>query len=154
MKDYEFGIERLGDVWDEFEFLFRDHYAEMADRLKAEGHEVSPFNPNKAAYISFNEAGTLIFFTVRDNGEPVGHSTVYVTEDMHNGDMIAREDTIYIDKAHRNGVGAALTRKIVAALKTAGVKRLAIDAATDPRAAKLWRRMGFKETAVLMTQHF
>jgi hypothetical protein len=39
-------------------------------------------------------------------------------------------------------------------LKERGVKRLNVSAMTDLRATKLWKRMGFKESAIQMTYIF
>lgn len=151
---YAFGVERYADVQAEFDSLFRRHYAEMKARLEAEGHEVSPYAPRRDAYAAANDNGDMVFFTVRKDGEPVGYSSIYVTRSMHNGDLVAHEDTIYIHPDHRNGIGRKLAKMILGALGKAGVKRMSITATTDPRAAKLWERIGFKPTALQMTYYF
>lgn len=152
--NYAFGIERYADVEPEFDPLFRRHYAEMTDRLASEGHVVSPYAPRKDAYADANDRGDMLFFTVRCDGKPVGYASVYVSLSMHNGDLIATEDTIYIHPDHRNGIGRVLTKSILQALGAAGVKSATITAATDPRATKLWQRIGFKPTAQQMTYYF
>jgi GNAT superfamily N-acetyltransferase len=73
---------------------------------------------------------------------------------MHNHDLIAQEDTIFVIKEHRNGIGKKLVRFVLEELKTRGVKRLNVSAKTDLRVAKLWGRMGFKEAATQMTYEF
>jgi L-amino acid N-acyltransferase YncA len=151
---YVFGVEKWAEAWPVFEPLMRRHYGEMADRLAAEGHDVSPFAPRVDAYQSANERGEMVMFTIRKDGEPVGYSMIYVTRSMHNGDLVANEDTIYVHPDHRNGIGRKLTKLILGALRQAGVKRAYVSAATDPRATKLWQRMGFKPTAQQMTYYF
>lgn len=151
---YEFGVEQLSEAWEDFEPLFRQHYSEMQKRLKADGMEIPPYKPNVEAYKALNKSGDLLFFTIRCDGEPAGHASIYVTNDMHNGELIAREDTIYVLPEHRNGVGRMLSKRILQALREAGVKRLAVTALTDLRVAKLWQRMGFKHTAHHMTYFF
>lgn len=151
---YTFGVERYADVQEEFDALFRRHYAEMTARLEAEGHTVSPYAPRVDAYAAANDAGDMTFFTVRKDGAPVGYSSIYVMRSMHNGDLIAREDTIYVHPDHRNGIGRRLAKGIIEALRRAGVKRMSITATTDPRATKLWERIGFKPTAQQMTYYF
>jgi predicted N-acetyltransferase YhbS len=73
---------------------------------------------------------------------------------MHNGDLIAQEDTIFVLKDHRNGVGKKLVKVILEELKERGVKRVLVSAMTDLRVAKLWARMGFKEAATQMIYTF
>jgi hypothetical protein len=43
---------------------------------------------------------------------------------------------------------------VLADLARRGVKRLNVAAVTDLRAEKLWRRLGFKPTALQMTYTF
>jgi predicted N-acetyltransferase YhbS len=79
---------------------------------------------------------------------------VYITNDMHNHDLVAQEDTIFVVKEHRNGVGKKLVQFGLDELKRRGVKRLLVSAMTDLRVAKLWGRMGFKEVATQMMYTF
>jgi GNAT superfamily N-acetyltransferase len=79
---------------------------------------------------------------------------VYITNDMHNNDLIAQEDTVFVLKEHRNGVGKKLVKVILEELRGRGVKRVSVSALTDLRVAKLWKRMGFKEAAVQMLYTF
>lgn len=151
---YTFGVERYADIWDEIYPLFEMHYEEMAKRQKDAGRTVAPLNPNKDAYIAFNDDGRLVLFTVRIDGELVGYSGVYVMPSMHSGELIAREDAIFVRPDHRNGIGKKLTKKILASLGAAGVKSATMTAAADPRAALMWQRMGFKPTAMQMTYDF
>lgn len=150
---YEFGIEKVADALADFDPLARMHYAEMKARLEGEGHVVSDYDPQIEEYIRFNEMGYLTLFTVRDDGNPVGYAMVYVSEDMHNRDLVAKEDTLYIHPDHRNGLGKRFVQKILAALRDAGVKRVDVTVTTDPRVAMLWRRIGFKDTAPQMSYY-
>jgi predicted N-acetyltransferase YhbS len=73
---------------------------------------------------------------------------------MHNFDLIAKEDTIFVIEEHRNGIGKKLVRAVLEELKHRGVKRLHVSAMTDLRVAKLWSRMGFREAATQMIYKF
>lgn len=130
--------------------LYRDHYAEMRARLKADGIDVSDFNPRLDVYLPAMRDGRLLTFIVTFQDEIVGYSNIWLTNDMHNGDFIAQEDTIFIDKPHRNGVGKRLVRHILADLKARGVRRVYITPVTDLRVGRIWKRMGFKPAAELM----
>jgi ribosomal protein S18 acetylase RimI-like enzyme len=73
---------------------------------------------------------------------------------MHNQDLIAQEDTIFVTKDHRNGVGKKLVNYALGELRQREVKRVLVSAMTDLRVAKLWSRMGFKEVATQMIYTF
>lgn len=126
----------------------------MSARLLGAGVEISPYNPRLDEYFKASEAGYLKTFVVRCDGIPVGYSNVYVTNDMHNGDFIAQEDTLYVLKSHRNGVGKKLVRFVLETLRSLGVKRASITTATDLRVIPLLRRMGWKEVATQMMYTF
>lgn len=155
MPEYRFGIENLQANDKEFEPLFRQHYAEMAERLQAEGCFIGPYNPDKASYIAQNESGGLVHYTVRTlEGRAVGYGNIYLYRSMHTQEYSALEDTIYILPAHRNGVGRKFLKSILEDLKRRGVRQLQATAMTDPRAAKLWQRIGFKPVATVMVYDF
>lgn len=151
---YEISIER-GDVnWFEVEPLYRQHYAEMQARLARDGIEISDYNPRLNRYFASFADGGLINYIVRFDGAVVGYSNVYITHDMHNCDMIAQEDTIYILPEHRKGIGKKLIKFALADLQARGVKRMVISPVTDTRVGKIFARMGFKTVAALMSYTF
>lgn len=151
---YEINLER-GDLnYDELEPNYRSHYAEMKARLESDGLTVSDYNPRLEQYFQSFKDGWLLNYVVRKDGVAVGHANVYLTNDMHNGDFIASEDVLYIMPEHRNGIGKTLVKYIMADLDARGVKRILITPVTDLRVAKIWRRMGFKDVANLMTYEF
>ena len=151
---YTFHLGRFKETYDELEPLYRQHYFEMCERLAQDGIHYPPYNPRLDQYIASGDRGDLLTFVLRLEGKPVGYSNVYVTNDMHNGDLIAQEDTIFVLKDHRNGVGKKLVKVILEELKERGVKRVTVSAMTDLRVAKLWGRMGFKEAATQMIYTF
>lgn len=151
---YTFHLGRFKETYNELEPLYRQHYSEMCDRLAKDGIQYPPYNPRLDKYIEAGNRGDLLTFLIRLDGQPVGYSNVYLTNDMHNGDLIAQEDTIFVLKDHRNGVGKKLVKVILEELKERGVKRVIVSAMTDLRVAKLWGRMGFKEAATQMIYTF
>lgn len=152
--NYEITTENFKDTYLELEPLYRTHYAEMTERLKGQGIEMSPYNPRLHEYGEACDRGDLITYVLRCDGVACGYSNVYLTRDMHNQDLIATEDTIFVLKEHRNGVGKKLVVYGLQDLKSRGVKRLLVSAMTDLRVAKLWNRMGFKEAATQMIYNF
>ena len=152
---YRIAIERGEETLSELFPLYATHYREMQERLARDGITVADFDARWDQYCAYWIAGHLINYVVRtEDGKPVGYSNVYLTHDMHNGEFIAREDTIFILKEHRNGIGKKLVQFILADLKARGVKRVNVNAMTDLRVAKLWQRMGFKHAAHAMTYTF
>lgn len=152
---YVITLESFANSYSDLEPLYRMHYQEMADRLEREcGIAISPYNPRLDRYAEASHNGGLLTFVVRTEGRAVGYANVYITNDMHNQDLISREDTVFIAPEHRNGIGKELVKVVLQELKRMGVKRLIVSAMTDLRVAKLWKRMGFKESAVQMTYTF
>ena len=96
--NYTYSIEKFHDIWQEFEPLFRAHYDEMLERLKSQGIEFSPFNWRLDEYLKASHAGYFIMYVVRLDNKPVGHCAVYITNDMHNMDLIAQEDALLFQK--------------------------------------------------------
>ena len=134
--------------------LYKRHYGEMKARLAEAGIEIGAFNPRVDAYAGAFQAGRLLHYVVRADGKAVGYSNVYITSDMHNGELIAREDTIYVHPNHRKGCGRKLMKEILLDLQRRGVKRFIGTASTDPRATKLWERMGFRPAGLTMMYVF
>jgi GNAT superfamily N-acetyltransferase len=151
---YTFHLGKHRESFEELEPLYRQHYDEMVERLAKDGIPYSPYNPRWNEYWRASDGGWLLTFILRHEGKAVGCSNVYLTNDMHNGDLIAQEDTIYVLPEHRNGIGKKFVRVILDELKERGVKRVSVAALTDLRVAKLWKRMGFKEAAVQMIYTF
>jgi GNAT superfamily N-acetyltransferase len=150
-EEYRFSVENAADNAEELRPLYATHYAEMKDRLDRDGVQIADFKPRWEQYFAAARAGYFLNFVVRtSSGEPVGYCNVWLTSDMHNGELIAQEDTVYILPAHRNGVGKRLVQFGLDQLRQRGVKRLHVQALTDLRVEKLWRRMGFKPVATSM----
>lgn len=142
---------RLLDWLDKLHPLCRRHYAEMQQRLAETGVTVSDYNPRVDEYVKASEGGWLLTFVLEHGEEAVGYCNVYVTHDMHNRDLIAQEDTIYVLPEHRNGCGRTLARAVHEELKRRGVLRMTVTTTTDMRVSKWLERLNYKHTAHLMT---
>ena len=151
---YTVSLESAVDNYDEMKALYTRHYSEMQSRLANEGIHIPEYNPRLDVYFDAWRRGDMLNFVVRLDGKAVGYSNIYLTNDMHNRELIATEDTIYMLPEHRNGTGRLLSKFILNHLRGLGVKRLSVTALTDLRVAKLWERMGFKHTAHAMTYTF
>ncbi|AZO47105.1 MAG: GNAT family N-acetyltransferase [Mesorhizobium sp.] len=145
---YDIAIENFNEAWPELEPLCRRHYGEMQARMAAEGMTIGDFKPRLNVY---GTASHLLCFVVRIEGEAVGYAFIWLTQDMHNSEPIAMEDTIYMRPDHRNGIGRRFTKQILAELKARGCVRAHVTIATDLRVAKMCERVGFKRSAIAMT---
>lgn len=151
---YTYAVEQGQENLEEMMPLYEAHYAETSKRLSQDGVDVPEWNPRVDHYKSAWESGWLINYVVRKDGEPVGAANVYVTHSAHNRTLLAVEDSIYVLPEHRGRVGRELVKFALADLKERGVRQVMIDAVTDLRVAKIWKRMGFKEYAVRMVYDF
>ncbi len=152
--DYRFELVNGWHYHPVLELLYRRHYGEMQARLKKDGIPISPYNPRLDEYKKAIDAGYLLTYIVRFKETVVGYSNIWLTSDMHNGDFIAREDTVYVLPEHRNGTGKRLVKFILADLKERGVKRVMITPVTDLRVGIIWQRMGFKPAAQVLIYTF
>lgn len=151
---YTFHIEDGVANYYELLPLYKAHYAETQERMRACGARPSEFAPMMDNYEQAARGGWLLTYVARLDGEPVGASNVFLTNDGLSGAIIAVEESLYVLPEHRNGVGRNLLKFILADLPGRGVERLMLDAVTDLRAAKAWRRMGFTDFSHRMAYHF
>ena len=151
---YTVALEKSLESYAELEPLYRQHYAAMRERLAVSGVALSEYNPRIEQYDKANREGWLLTFVLRCAGKAVGYANIYLTNDMHNGELIAQEDTIYVAPDHRNGSGRLLARFVHQDLKARGVKRLNVTTATDLKVSKWLERQGYKHTAHCMTLVF
>lgn len=151
---YSITLETFTPTYAELEPLYREHYAEMQARLAGEGVQIGPYNPRLDEYRKAGDGGWLLTFVVRDEGKAIGYANIYLTQDMHNSQPISSEDTIFVTKAHRNGIGRRLTKFIIEELRGRGVLRAWATTATDPRVALMLERMGWRRAATVMVYNF
>ena len=151
---YSMSREDFEETYLEIEPLYREHYAEMCSRLAEQNQICSPYDPRLDLYVKACREKYLHTFILRFGGKAVGYINVYTTNDMHNRDFIAKEDTVFVTKDHRRGIGRKFIQFGLAELNKLGVKHLSVSAMTDLRVEKLWTRMGFKKIAVQMIYQF
>jgi len=151
---YEIRLERGDFNYWELAPLYRQHYGEMQARLAESGVAIGDYAPRLNLYFEAWSQGWLLNFVARLDGKPVGYSNIYLTNDMHNGELIAKEDTIYVTPEHRNGLGRRLTKAVLAELNGRGVRRALVTTQTDLRSGLLCKRLGFREVATQLMYIF
>lgn len=145
-------VSQFEESYKDLEPLYRQHYKEMQDRFEKEGIKLADFNPQLSIYCSYSRVGLLINFVIRAVETVVGYCNVYVTCDMHNGEKIATEDTIYIIPSHRGrDAGRLLVEFVHQHLRQLGVKRLNVTTSTDLKVANWLVKRGYQHTAHCMT---
>ena len=152
---YTITVEPFDEAFEDCEYLARMHYAEMQDRMARDGVPIGPYNPRLDVYRRASKDGYLHTFVVRtEDGEAVGYANIYLQTDMHNSEPYAREDTAFVRKDHRNGIGRKLVKFTIEHMQKQGAKRYAIQPVTDLRVGKIWKRMGFRPVAETMILTF
>jgi len=155
LTDYSFALESGWENFPELEKLYLEHWDEHMARERDLGIDPEPLTMNLPRYRKSWESGHLLNYVARYNptNEAVGAANVYLSTDMHTRELIGIEDSLFVTKAHRKGVGRGLVKFILEDMYQRGVRRGYLDAATDPRAAKQWERMGFRPYSTRMVIH-
>jgi GNAT superfamily N-acetyltransferase len=151
---YAFHMVNVRDWYEALEPLFKRHYLEMQTRLAADGVTIGDYNPRLETYFQAADRGEYKVFIVLENETLIGYCSLWVSEDMHNSQLIAQEDALYIVPERRKGAGRPLVKFILSYLESIGVVRATITPVTDLRVGKMWARLGFKPVAELMTYQF
>lgn len=152
---YKVSLESYEATYTELSPLYEAAFTEIANRLKKDGIDMAPFNPLVSEYISLERNGGLLTYVLRDDtGEAKGFCTVYLANDMRNGELMAQEDAIYIVPECRTGVGKTLVQCILIDLRNRGVQRVIISALDAFGVAKIWRRIGFRNLATQLIYSF
>lgn len=153
--NYRVSLESYEKTYTELYALYEAAFTEIANRLKEDGVVLAPFNPLVSEYINLERTGGLLTYVLRDAaGEAKGFCTVYLANDMRNGELMAQEDAIYIMPECRTGVGKTLVRCILMDLQKRGVRRVIISALDAFGVAKIWRRIGFRDLATQLIYSF
>lgn len=154
-QNYSVTVDRFDLTYQELEPLYRKHFAERKARYDAEGISSGEYNPQLETYFDYARSGILLTFIARTGGEPIGYSNIYVVNDMHDSELIAQEDAIYVLPQHRGaGAGDLLVRTVHQVMKDRNVKRLNITTSTDLKVANWLMKHGYKHTAHCMTVSF
>lgn len=152
--DITYHIEKSHENYAELESVYRQHYAELVAELAKKGVDSPPYNPRLDRFFAMSQEGWLIHYVARCEGVAVGYCNVNLSNDMFNKQFIANETGLFVLKAFRGVAGKRLLSFAIDDLQRRGVTSFNVFARIDPRAAKLWGRMGFKNTAQAMTYFF
>lgn len=136
----EFAEEAFQDVLPELALLHKLQWEETENYRKA-----LPFNPNYLSAAKYADLGIYRIFTVRRDGELVGHLSLYVTESMHTQTKLAQEDSLFLRKDVR-GIGRTALRLLQFAelkLQALGVKEVYCSVKHGASSKGLLAKMGY-----------
>lgn len=137
----------LASALDELTPLHMKHWAETEQYR----HELAP-KPDYQRGLDLEMQGRYLVLLARyDDGTLVGNYGIYLARSMHTQDLIATEDTLFIDAAHRKGrLGVRFIQYAETVLAALGVTEFTVSTKTVNGIGPMIERMGYPLVA---TQH-
>ncbi len=147
---YVLAAERLADILADLHPLHEQHW------LETEKHRHGlALNPDYQGMKDREQAGALMQFTARCDGELVAHVRMYLGRSLHTQTLFAEEDTLFVAPPHRGGfLVMALMRYGEGILHRLGVREIRADSKLLNRADVLMRRMGYTPVALKFHKFF
>lgn len=138
-----FAVEKLRDCWPEIMELASAHWKET------EGYRHNqPFAPSLERYAQYEDAGWLLQVTARQDGRMVGYATMYVTPSMHTQQLIATEDTYFLDPEHRKGLAAIRLYKFAEQeCRKLGAVEMMMTEKQETKVGRILQFLGFTQVA-------
>jgi GNAT superfamily N-acetyltransferase len=141
--------ESFAERLEEFAPLFPEHYKELAlnqDRV--------PLDPQYDIYIAREQAGELLFVTLREFGLPVGYFIGFVSPGLHYKTCLTCiMDIFWVHPDKRgNGGGQMLFKYVEQELKRRGVDRWFVGSKCHKDASWLFEKLGFEQVEVFYSK--
>lgn len=139
-------LESFEERLEELQVLLPEHYKELAmdqDRV--------PLSPSYDIYIENEQAGRLVFMTLRENGVMLGYFIGFLAPGLHyNTCFTCKMDIFYIHPSIRGSglPGVKLFRAVEKELKLRGVQRWYVGSKMKADAGPLFKRLGFEPIEV------
>lgn len=148
-KGFVFAAERYRDCLEELKPLHEAHWSET-EKYR---HEL-PLNPDYDGFIRMEDAGSLMLFTVRKDGELVGQTTMKIFPSMHSQTLVANEDSLFLRKDVRGSLAVVMEfiRFLDDSLATVGVREVRVSSKLVNGADKLMMRAGFRPFATQLVK--
>lgn len=107
------------ESWAEVMPMFQRHWDEF------QGHKKLPLDPDIDGYSAIQDAGMLLYVTVRDHGALIGYWLGLLTKNLHSREqLVCMGDSMYLMPEYRNGTGGDLLSKVEQIARKAGANRL------------------------------
>lgn len=117
------------------------HHAELAiDPIEV------PLDPKWHLYRQRDEAGQILYVTLRQSGELIGYFIGFLVEGLHNDLRLCVQDIFYVRKEHRlSGGGDILFNAVEREFKRRGGGRWIVATKVHLNAGPFFTRHGFSE---------
>lgn len=101
-------------------------------------------NPDYQRLLEGNALGRYVIFTARKDGNLVGNCGVWLYNSTHTQDLMASEDTLFLQKEHRKGrTGIKFFQYCESVLKELGVVEISFSVSPSNNVWKVWERLGY-----------
>jgi hypothetical protein len=145
---YVFAVERFEPAISELHPLHEAHWAETEKHRH--GLEL---NYDYARMAGLDRTGALLLFTIRRDGELVGHCGQVIGVSSHSKTKYADEDALFLRMDCRGGrTSIKFIRYIEDCLVQIGVKEIRVSAKMVNSADKLLMKCGFAPVATLLVK--
>ena len=139
--------ELASEVWDEIMPLLKNHWQEIAH------YKDIPLDPDYSVYKQMEDMGALRVYTVRKEGKLIGYSAFFIRQHPHyKSSKQAVQDIIYVDPAHRGGVGRRLIKECDELLKAEGVQVVYQHVKAAHNFGPLLERMGYQMQDIIYSK--
>jgi len=145
---YVFAVERFEPAISELHPLHEAHWEETEKHR----HGI-PLDYDYAAMVKRDQAGQYLLFTIRKDGELVGHCGQIIGVSSHTKTLFADEDALFLRADCRGGrTSLKFIRYMESCLVQIGVKEIRVSAKMVNSADKLLMKCGFAPVATLLVK--
>lgn len=101
-------------------------------------------DPDYDRLLEGNALGRYIIFTARKDGILVGNCGIWLYESTHTKDLMASEDTLFLQKEYRKGrTGIKFFQYCEEVLRSLGVVEVSFSVSPNNNVWKVWERLGY-----------
>jgi hypothetical protein len=135
-----------------FAQLMSDGADVMLENYKEFGLDGIAPQPDVPKYILLDTHGRLLVLTAREEKKIVGYQIVVLTPHPHDHQVLCgMVDAHFLSKSHRKGMtGLRLIKETLSVLRQLGVQLVVYN--TKNQFQKVFEKLGFEQTAVVMTR--
>lgn len=143
--NFVYAVERMRDHLDERRALDHSHWQETEGYRHGLG-----LNMDYTRLLSYEDMGQCLWFTMRRDGELMGHAYFYLDRSVHTQKLIASEDVIYVKPEARIGRNTlAFGHYWIEAAKRIQVTEVTLTRKlANPRAERFFEALHAKPVAV------
>lgn len=115
----------------------------------------APLDPQYEVYFHLEQAGKLLFVTLRREGQLIGYFIGFIGPSLHHKVLTLHQDIFYTAPAHRDGsprAGLLLFRAVEREARARGVRRMFLSTKLERDAGPLFERLGFVRFEAVYTK--